>query len=356
MARRIGEPQALAAALEGRHAALLHAEHAHERRRVAEETLALAGELGASELAALERHWLLYDLDRAGRARARRPAGTRSSSGWPPGSSSRSTVIPRSRGAACGAGSRGASTRPSGSPATPCGSPRTRATPTPACTTPRSWSPCGASRAGSASSCADIEALAGAEPDAVAWRSILPLAHLDAGDRTAARTAYDRALAGGTAAIPRNMYWLAATASLAEAAAELGDAARRRARCTPSSSPTRTGSSSGASAATPARCSGCSARTAAVAGRPDAARAHFEAALARHAALDAAAAPRPHALRLRRIPARRVARRRGARPEPPARRGSRRAPARHGRRRRRARGNTGRACAGAHPATRASRS
>ena len=66
MARRLGEAGALAAALMGRHAALLHAEHAHERRRVGEQALALAGELGALELGALGRHWLLYDLAEMG--------------------------------------------------------------------------------------------------------------------------------------------------------------------------------------------------------------------------------------------------------------------------------------------------
>jgi hypothetical protein len=66
MARRLGEPGALAAALMGRHAALLHVEHATERRRLGEEALALAGELGALELGALARHWLLYDLAELG--------------------------------------------------------------------------------------------------------------------------------------------------------------------------------------------------------------------------------------------------------------------------------------------------
>src|SRR5215207_3077186 len=66
MARRLGEAGALAAALMGRHAALLHAEHAQERLRIGEQALALTGELGARELGALGRHWLLYDLAEAG--------------------------------------------------------------------------------------------------------------------------------------------------------------------------------------------------------------------------------------------------------------------------------------------------
>ena len=66
MARRLGEAGALAAALMGRHAALLNAEHAHERHRVGEQALALTGEVGAFELAALARHWLIYDLAELG--------------------------------------------------------------------------------------------------------------------------------------------------------------------------------------------------------------------------------------------------------------------------------------------------
>src|SRR3954447_4422851 len=66
MARRLGEPSALAAALMGRHAAQLDVEHGPERRRTGEELLALAGELEDAELGALARHWLLYDLAELG--------------------------------------------------------------------------------------------------------------------------------------------------------------------------------------------------------------------------------------------------------------------------------------------------
>ena len=66
MARRLGEPAALATALMGLHAALLHADHAQQRRRLAEEALAMARELGEVETCALGRHWLLYDLAELG--------------------------------------------------------------------------------------------------------------------------------------------------------------------------------------------------------------------------------------------------------------------------------------------------
>ena len=65
-ARRLAEPGGLAAALMGRHAALLYAEHAAERRRIGEQLVAVAGELDDRELGALARHWLLYDLAELG--------------------------------------------------------------------------------------------------------------------------------------------------------------------------------------------------------------------------------------------------------------------------------------------------
>ena len=96
MARRLGEPGALTAALMALHAALLYVKHAQERRRVADQALALAGELGARELAALGRHWLIYDLADERASWRRRGAGTPSSSSSPlTSSNSRSTVTHR---------------------------------------------------------------------------------------------------------------------------------------------------------------------------------------------------------------------------------------------------------------------
>ncbi len=246
----------------------------------------MAGELGASELAALERHWLLYDLTELGElaeatrrhaelerlaAGLQQPLYRHSALAW--------------RGVWSGlAGRFDEAERLAGDAvrlAEDAGDPDARLHHTAQLVAVRR------EQGRLDELLADIEALAGAEPDAVAWRAILPLAHLDAGDRTAARTAYDRALAGGTAAIPRNMYWLAATASLAEAAAELGDArggAALYAELEPYADRLVQWSFSGSAGSVQRLL----ARTAAVAGRPDAARAHFEAALAQHAALDAA--------------------------------------------------------------------
>ena len=65
----------------------------------------------------------------------------------------------------------------------------------------------------------EIERLAGDEPAAAAWRGILPLAYLDAGDPVRAQAAYERALGGGMPGLPRTMLWLTTIGSLAEAAA-----------------------------------------------------------------------------------------------------------------------------------------
>ena len=125
----------------------------------------------------------------------------------------------------------------------------------------------------------EIERLAGDEPAAAAWRSLLPLAYLDAGDRTRAQAAYDRALGDGVETMPRTMLWLTAMGSLAEAAAELGDAdggAQLYAELEPYADRLIQWSFTG-NAGSVHRLLG---RTAAVAGRRDQARDHFEAALA----------------------------------------------------------------------------
>ena len=66
MARRTGDPEALVAALQSRHAALLHISHLDERLVLDEEILALAERVAVRELEALGRHWRIYDLLEAG--------------------------------------------------------------------------------------------------------------------------------------------------------------------------------------------------------------------------------------------------------------------------------------------------
>jgi len=133
----------------------------------------------------------------------------------------------------------------------------------------------------------EIERLAGDEPAAAAWRGILPLAFLDAGDPGRAQAAYERALDGGVAGLPRTMLWLTTIGSLAEAAAELDDsenAGQLYAELEPYADRLVQWSFTG-NAGSVHRLLG---RTAATAGWNDRARGHFEAALQRHAELDAA--------------------------------------------------------------------
>jgi len=286
MARRLGEASALSAALMGRHAALLHAEHAQERLRIGEQALALAGELETRELAALARHWLLYDLAEMGdmeEARRRhaelehvagelqQPLYRHSSLAW------------RCVWAALAGRFEEAEriARESVRLAEHAGAPEAQAHFTAQLVALRR------EQGRLHELLPEIERLAGDEPAASAWRSILPLAYLDAGERTHARAAYDRALGGEVATIPRTMLWLTAVGSLAEAAAQLGDpdgGAQLYAELEPYADRLVQWSFTG-NAGSVHRLLG---RTAAVAGRHDDARAHFEAALSRHAALGAA--------------------------------------------------------------------
>ena len=283
MARRLGEPEALAAALMGLHAALLHADHADERRRLAEEALAVAGELAAVEISALGRHWLLYDLTELGEldeawrrqvelhllaGELQQPLYRHASLVW--------RCVLTTLAGRFDEAERLA--RDSVALAERARAPGARAHFT-------------AQLAGLRREqgrldelLPELERLAGDEPSVGPWHAILPLAYLDAGDRTRAREAYDAALAGGVGAVPRTMFWLAALASLAESAALLGDteaAPQLYAALEPHADRLAQWSFTG-NAGSVHRLLG---RTAAAAERRDSAREHFEDALRRHAAL-----------------------------------------------------------------------
>jgi hypothetical protein len=285
MARRLGEPGALAAALMGRHAALLHADHTYERRRIGERALAVAGELGAMELGALGLHWLLYDLAEMGdleEARRRhaeldalaeelqQPLYRHSSLAWRcvwAGLAGRFEEAERIA-------------RESVRLAEHAGAADAQAHFTAQLVALRR------EQGRLHELLPEIEGFAGAEPAAVAWRSLLPLAYLDAGDPSHARTTYESALGDGVATMPRTMLWLTAMGSLAEAAAEIGDTsggAQLYAELEPYADRLVQWSFTG-NAGCVQRLLG---RTAAIAGWPDRARAHFDAAVARHAEVGA---------------------------------------------------------------------
>jgi hypothetical protein len=285
MARRLGEPYALAVALMARHAALLHARHAEERRRLCEQALAVAGELGAPELEALGRHWLLYDLvelgelDEARRRHAelerlaaelQQPLYQHSALAW---SGVWAALAGRFEEAERLAYS-------SVRLAEHAGAPDARMHLTAQLLALRR------EQGRLDELLPAIERYASDEPATTAWRGVLPLAYLDAGDRRRARDAYDRVVDGGPAAMSRTMLWLTAASALGEAAAELGDAegsATLYAGLEPYADLLIQWSFTG-SAGSVHRVLG---RTAATAGWYDQAHAHFEAALERHAALGA---------------------------------------------------------------------
>jgi hypothetical protein len=286
MARRLGEPAALTAALMARHAALLHTEHAHKRVRLVEQALAVASELEALELEALGHHWLLYDLAELGEL----PEARRRHAELERLAAELQQPLYRHSSLAWGGVLAGLAGRFDEAERLAHESVRLAQ---------QAKAP-DAQRHFTAQLLAlrreqgrldellpAIERLAGDEPDADAWRSILPLAYLDAGDRTHAHAAYARALGDEAATIPRTMLWLTAIASLAEAAAQLGDAdgcASLHAQLEPHADRFVQWSFTG-NAGSVHRLLG---RTAAVAGWHDRAPAHFEAALERHAALGAA--------------------------------------------------------------------
>lgn len=287
MARRLAEPRALATALMGRHAALLHVAHAADRRRLGEEMLAVAGELDDPELAALARHWLLYDLAELGEldearrrhaeleriaAELQQPLYRHSALAWRcvwTGLAGRFDEAERLA-------------HQSVRLAKAADAPDAHMHFTAQLVAIRR------EQGRLDELLPEIERLAGGGPEAAAWRCLLPLAYLDAGDASAAHAAYARAFDGGTETRFRTMLWLTATTSLCEAAAELGDAdggGRLYAELEPYADRLVQWIFTG-SAGSVQRALG---RAAAVAGRHDDAREHFEAALTRHAQLEAPA-------------------------------------------------------------------
>jgi AAA ATPase domain len=284
MARRLAEPTALAAALLGRHAALLDVEHASERRRIGEEMIAVAGELEDPELGALGRHWLLYDLAELGEleharrrhaelerlaAELQQPLYRHSGLAW--------------RGVWAGLAGKFTEAerhaRESVRLAERAGAPEAQAHFTAQLVAIRR------EQGRLDELLPQISRLADGGADAIAWRSVLPLAHLDGGDRARARAAYERACDSPR---PRSLLRLTATAWLCEAATELGDAEgaeRLYTELVPYADRLIQWTFTG-NAGSVRRVLG---RAAAAAGRRDEASEHFEAAMRRHAGLGAEA-------------------------------------------------------------------
>ena len=286
MARAAGDDGALAAALMGHHAALLGIEHLDERLQLIDEAVALAERLEAHEVAALALHWRIYDLVELGdlaaakRSHARlealarqlhQPLYTHSALAWRgewahiAGRLDEAERIHReSLRIAEAAGAREAR----GFFLTQLFAVRRDQ--------------------GRLGELAGAVGRLAAQPGSVGvvWRAPLPVVLLQAGERERAREAYDVAFAAALRGLPSSLFRLTGLVCVAEACAALGDAEGADAlieQLEPHAGRFVQTAFSG--------CWGSVRRFLgllhATAGRPEAARAELEAALALHRALEA---------------------------------------------------------------------
>jgi hypothetical protein len=128
---------------------------------------------------------------------------------------------------------------------------------------------------------ATVETFVSRHPALVAWRAVLPLAHMLRGEREEGLAAFEDLARDDFAAISRDMFWFTAVCIVSEACALIGDAERAEvlyAMLAPYSERMVQ--------VTQAACFGSAHRflglLAMTAGRTDDAAAHFEAALARN--------------------------------------------------------------------------
>jgi tetratricopeptide (TPR) repeat protein len=286
MARAAGDPGALAAALMGRHAALLDIDHVEERRELIDEALAVAERLEAGELVALALHWRIYDLIElgdikgAGRSYERlhalahelhQPLYSHAALAWRAVAAHLNGHFDEAERIA----------RESLRIAEAAGAPEARAFFLTQLFAVRR-------EQGRLAELVDpLERLAHVPgPVGVSWRATLPFILVEAGEPERARAAYEAVAADDFAALPGSLFRLTGLICLAEACAALGDAAGAEslsARLEPHAERlVQTGFSG---------CWGSVRRflglLAATASRPDEARAQFEAALARHTELEA---------------------------------------------------------------------
>ncbi len=286
MARRGDDDGALVAALMGRHAALLRIEYVEERLALIDEALAIAERLEAGELVALALHWRIYDLvelgevGEAGGAYERllalahelhQPLYSHAALAWRGVAAHLNGHFDEAERIA----------RESFRIAEAAGAPEARAFFLTQLFAVRR------EQGRLAELTEPLERLARAPgPVGVSWRSTLPYILVEAGEPERARVTYDAVAADDFSGLPGSLFRLTGLICLAEACAALGDADGAEslyARLEPHAERlVQTGFSG---------CWGSVRRflgvLAATAGRPDDARAHFEAALERHTELGA---------------------------------------------------------------------
>ncbi len=226
-ARRIGEPEALVAALESRHSALFHIEHLDDRLRLGRELLDLARESGERELEALARHWRIYDLieaaemdaaqqERSSLARLaeelRQPAYLHFAVRWElmwammaDRLDEVGPLIERAHELGTRAQSPEADTEYAARQVALAYRQRALAGLVPM-----------------------LAATIEQNPHLPSYRPVLALAHVQAGDREAAEAEFGRLAQDGFAEVPPDILWFSSVCLLAEVCALLGDTARAR--------------------------------------------------------------------------------------------------------------------------------
>jgi DNA-binding SARP family transcriptional activator/tetratricopeptide (TPR) repeat protein len=225
MARQVGDTHALVAALESRHAALLHIEHLDERLRLSQELLELAARVGERELEALGHHWRIYDLLEAtdveaarGEHRAlvelakelRQPLYDHFAVGW--------EVV-----WALMAGRLGDVERL----AQECFELGRRAQARDAETVYRAQLIALRRRELRLPEfISTVQSAVEDDPAITAWRAVLPLAHLAAGRREEALEEFEQLARNDFSAVPRDMFWFTTVCVLAETCALIRDTDR----------------------------------------------------------------------------------------------------------------------------------